>query len=121
MKKMPAAMLFAVVTLFVFNCACFADDLEGIISGNTAAAAAQAGLNPAKAIAGLSMWALIWGLIFNSVGVFAFLYGKKRSNLPYLIIGVILVIYPYAVQQTLLIFIIGSALTASLYFFRKGI
>jgi hypothetical protein len=123
MKKISAAILLAFVAAFSFGCICFADDLEGILSGNTVIAAAQApaDLNPGKALAGLSMWALIWGLIFNSVGVFAFLYGKKKSNLPYLIIGVILVVYPYAVQQALLIFVIGAALTAALYFFRKGI
>ena len=67
------------------------------------------------------MWALIWGLIFNAVGVFAFLYGKNKSNVIFMVIGVILVLYPYAVQQTVAVFVIGVVLTAALYFFRRGV
>jgi hypothetical protein len=118
MKKI---FLAAIITVLAMNCFCLAKDISGIPEGITITAATQAAadVNPGKVIAGLSMWALIWGLLFNSVGVFAFLYGKKRSNVTYIIIGVLLVAYPYVVQQAILVFIIGALLTAALYVFRK--
>jgi hypothetical protein len=116
MKKKVAII---VLVFFALGAACYAESLDTLINGTTATAAT--GLDPAKVIAGLSMWALIWGLIFNSIGVFAFLYGKKRSNVIYMVIGVLLVIYPYAIQQTTAVFVIGVVLTAALYFFRRGI
>jgi|GEM_PF-2694951 hypothetical protein len=117
MKKI---LLAAVLAVAAMNCLCLADDLSGMPEGITISAASQAaGVNPGKVMAGLSMWALIWGLIFNSVGVFAFLYGKKRSNVAYIITGVLLVAFPYVVQQAVLVFIIGALLTAALYFFRQ--
>jgi hypothetical protein len=116
MKKIAAIIVLVVLAL---GAACYAESLDTLINGTTATAAT--GLNPAKVIAGLSMWALIWGLIFNAVGVFAFLYGKNKSNVIFMVIGVVLVLYPYAVQQTVAVFVIGVVLTAALYFFRRGI
>lgn len=98
--------------------AILADDLEQAL-GITAAAQNSPETQVTKLIAGLSMWGLIWGLLFNSVGVFAFLYGKNKSNAVFMVIGVLLIIYPYVVQQTYLVALVGAVLTVSLYFFRR--
>ncbi len=70
-------------------------------------------------LAGFSIWGIMWGTVFSGVGVFAFLYGKKKSNAPFIIIGVILCAYSLFVRDTRTIFIVGAVLTAALYFFRE--
>ena len=61
---------------------------------------------------------IIGGLVFGSIGFVAFVYGKKLSNFRALGIGVALMIYPYFVRSTVWLYVVGVALTASLYFFR---
>ncbi|HTL69813.1 MAG TPA: hypothetical protein VL404_00835 [Candidatus Eisenbacteria bacterium] len=58
------------------------------------------------------------GTLFGSIGFVAFVYGKKEAAWKPLVIGLVLMGYPFAVQDTTLLWVIGSALTASLYFFR---
>lgn len=94
----------------------FAGELEQALGMTATGQPAEAQVT--KIIAGLSMWGLIWGIIFNGVGVFAFLYGKKRSNVAFIIIGILLIAYPYVVQQAYLVALVGAVLTVSLYFFR---
>ena len=38
---------------------------------------------------------LVWGLVFGSIGLFNFLYGKKVGNLVIRYTGVALMVYPY--------------------------
>jgi hypothetical protein len=64
-------------------------------------------------------WAnIIGGLIFGSIGMVAFMYGKKEKNGKPLCIGIALMAYPYFVPNTLLVYIIGIGLTALLYFWK---
>ncbi len=63
--------------------------------------------------------ALFGSLIFGVVGIAAFRYGK-RSALPVpMILGIVLMGFPYFVPQTWLLYTIGSALTSAVWFFRK--
>ncbi len=48
----------------------------------------------------------------------AFIYGKKSGSLKPVIIGIALMAYPYFVESSGLIFLIGALLTASLFLFR---
>ena len=48
----------------------------------------------------------------------AFVYGKKSALAKPMIIGVVLMVYPYFVSATWLTFLIGAALTAALFMFR---
>lgn len=48
----------------------------------------------------------------------AFVYGKKSGLAKPVIIGIALMAYPYFVESTWLIFLIGAFLTASLFVFR---
>ena len=61
---------------------------------------------------------LFWGLIFGSIGLGFFLYGKKqRSPIP-MVCGLVLMIYPYFIGNTLLLVAIGAVLIAIPYFIR---
>ena len=61
---------------------------------------------------------IIGGLVFGSVGFIAFVYGKKQTNFKIMILGALLMAYPYFIQNTLLIYVIGAVLTAALFFLR---
>lgn len=62
---------------------------------------------------------LFAGLIFGSIGFVAFIYGKKRAFWRPMIIGIALMAYPYFFSGTIVIYLIGIALTATLYFWRE--
>ena len=62
---------------------------------------------------------LLAGLIFGSIGFVAFAYGKKMGLGRPMIIGIVLMAYPYFFSGTLIIYFIGVALTAVLYFWRE--
>jgi hypothetical protein len=62
---------------------------------------------------------LFAGLIFGSIGLGAFIYGKKNAFWRPMVIGIILMAYPYFLSGTLLIYLIGIVLTAALYFWRE--
>lgn len=62
---------------------------------------------------------LFAGLIFGSIGFVAFIYGKKMASFRPIIIGIVLMVYPYLISVTLLIYLIGIALTALLYFWKE--
>jgi hypothetical protein len=61
---------------------------------------------------------LFAGLVFGSIGLAAFIYGKKMASWRPMIIGVALMAYPYFFSGTLVIYLIGIALTTTLYFWR---
>lgn len=66
----------------------------------------------------MSVATLWWGLLFGSVGLGFFLYGKKqRSPIP-MVCGLALMIYPYFIGNTLLLVAIGIVLMAVPYFIR---
>jgi hypothetical protein len=61
---------------------------------------------------------LLWGLVFSSIGVGFFLYGRKQKRVVPLVCGVALVGFPYFVSSIWLLVGIGVALTAIPYFVR---
>ncbi len=61
---------------------------------------------------------LFGAILFGSIGMGAFVYGKKSGAIKPIIIGILLMIYPYFIPQTWLMYLAGSALTFSLYLFR---
>ena len=58
-------------------------------------------------------------IIFGSIGLGAFIYGKKNVSWRPMVIGIALMVYPYFFSRTFLIYIIGIILTAALYFWRE--
>lgn len=61
---------------------------------------------------------LFWGLIFGSIGLGYFVYGKKQRQPVPLVCGIALMVYPYFVGGTLAMIAIGVALMAIPYFVR---
>ena len=61
---------------------------------------------------------LLAGIIFGSIGLGAFIYGKRMSLLRKMIIGIALMAFPYFFSGTLVIYLIGIALTLALFFWR---
>lgn len=58
-------------------------------------------------------------LIFGIIGLAAFRYGKKMHEGAPLGIGVALMVYPYFVSRTWLLYVVGLALCAGLYLLRE--
>jgi hypothetical protein len=61
---------------------------------------------------------LLWGLLFSSVGLGYFLYGKKQRAVVPLVCGLVLMIYPYFIANAFAVVILGVALAAIPYFWR---
>ena len=61
---------------------------------------------------------LIADLLFGLIGMAAFAYGRKQGRLKTTLISVALMVYPYFISGTLLLYGIGVALTAALFIFK---
>jgi hypothetical protein len=66
----------------------------------------------------MSAATLLWGLLFSSIGVGFFIYGKKQRAPVPLICGIVLAVYPYFVANVFALISIGVTLCAIPYFFR---
>lgn len=67
----------------------------------------------------MSEYGLLWAVIFGSIGIAFFVYGRRQRAVVPLICGVALVILPYLVSDTLLLVVAGVALIALPYFYRN--
>jgi len=61
---------------------------------------------------------LLWGLLFSSIGLGFFLYGRKQRAVVPLVCGLVLMIYPYFVPNVVGLVAIGVGVTAIPYFLR---
>jgi len=61
---------------------------------------------------------LLWGLLFGSIGLGYFIYGKKQRAVVPLVCGLALMVFPYFVSNALLLVGIGVMLAAVPYFLR---
>ncbi|MEP6602577.1 MAG: hypothetical protein ABJB69_01355 [Spartobacteria bacterium] len=61
---------------------------------------------------------LIAGFIFGSIGFVAFVYGKRMNLWKPMFCGIVLMVYPYFVADTLALFAIGGIGTLALFFLR---
>ena len=61
---------------------------------------------------------LLWGVLFSSIGLGFFVYGKKQSRLVPLVAGLALMVYPYFVDTVPLVLGVGITLIALPYFVR---
>jgi hypothetical protein len=61
---------------------------------------------------------LLWGLLFGSIGLGYFIYGKKQRAPVPLVCGLGLMIFPYFVSNTMLLVGVGAMLIAIPYFLR---
>jgi len=60
----------------------------------------------------LNIPSLVLSLIFSSIGLGYFLYGKRQQRFQFLLIGLALMVYPYLVSGTTTLTIVGLLLTA---------
>ena len=61
---------------------------------------------------------LLLGVLFSSIGVCYFIYGKTQKVIIPFICGLILMIFPYFIENTWIIFLVGSVLVGIPYFIR---
>lgn len=61
---------------------------------------------------------LLWGVLFGSIGLGFFIYGRKQRAVVPLVCGLALMIFPYFVSNNILLVAIGIALMAIPYFLR---
>ena len=61
---------------------------------------------------------LLWGVLFGSIGLGFFVYGRRQKVVVPLVCGVALMIFPYFVSNTLLLVTLGVVLIATPYFLR---
>ncbi len=61
---------------------------------------------------------LFLGLVFSSMGLGYFIYGKKQALFMPLICGVLLMVYPYFVPGILLMVLVGLLLMVLPFVFR---
>ena len=55
---------------------------------------------------------LLWGSLFGSVGLGFFIYGKRQKAVVPLVCGLVLMVFPYFVSNTIALVAIGIALIA---------
>jgi hypothetical protein len=112
MKK----LLFIIFGVF-FATSAYCQDTQQLI-GQMAEVYTGSDLSSSGLIGGFSMWGLMGGILFGSIGFGVFIYGKKNSELKPTLIGIALMIYPYFLRGTIALYLVGIGLTAALYFFR---
>jgi hypothetical protein len=66
----------------------------------------------------MSTATLLWGLLFSSIGLGFFLYGKKQRAVVPLVCGLALMVYPYFIANVAVLIGVGIVLTAVPYFFK---
>ena len=63
-------------------------------------------------------WEILGGLLFSGIGFVACAYGRKMGQVKPVLVGVLLMCYPYFVSGVGWLYGIGVALTAALFYFR---
>ena len=61
---------------------------------------------------------LMWGMVFGSVGLGFFTYGKKQKAVVPLFTGVALFVFPYFISNVYILVFVGVALVALPFFVR---
>ncbi len=64
------------------------------------------------------MATLLWGVLFGSIGLGFFIYGKRQGAPVPLACGLLLMVFPYFVSNVWATVLIGSLLMAIPYFVR---
>ena len=62
---------------------------------------------------------ILGAIVFGLVGIAAYRYGKRASLPAPKWIGVALMLYPYAISATWLLYVVGAGLCIGLYVYRK--
>jgi hypothetical protein len=63
----------------------------------------------------LSASSLFASFLVGMVGLGLFIYGKKQTRLPQLVVGMALMVFPYFVESVLLVYAVSVALLLGLW------
>lgn len=66
----------------------------------------------------MTVSAIVWGLLFGSIGVGYFIYGRKQQAPVPLMCGIALIIFPYFVTNIIALVAVGIVLVCIPYFIR---
>jgi hypothetical protein len=58
---------------------------------------------------------LLASIVPSSIGFVAFMYGKRQGRIPHMVIGVLMMIYPYFISNVLIMLAIGGAMSLGLW------
>jgi hypothetical protein len=61
---------------------------------------------------------LLGQILFGTIGMGAFIYGKKQNLLKPMLIGIVLTAYLFFGPPTWLLYLIGTLLSSALFLFR---
>ena len=64
----------------------------------------------------LSAGNIIAGLIFSGIGFVAFTYGRKQERYRTMVMGIVLMAYPYFTPSAAITCVVGTVLVGALYF-----
>ena len=57
-----------------------------------------------------SAWYIVGSLLFSTIGIFVFRLGRRTKNTYVVVLGVVLIVYKYAVTNVFMIFVMGGCL-----------
>ena len=58
------------------------------------------------------------GLLFGTIGFIALIYGRRQSSIRTIGVAVALMVYPYFISNTAVMYLVGAVLVAALLVFR---
>ena len=61
---------------------------------------------------------LIWGMVFGSIGLGFFIYGKKQKKIVPFVTGLALFVFPYFISDVTMLLIVGAIIVVMPYFGR---
>ena len=61
---------------------------------------------------------MIWSVVFSSIGMGFFMYGKKQGSMVPLCSGLALILFPYFISSVAMLLVVGIILIAIPYFVR---
>ena len=70
-------------------------------------------------LSSISAAALLWGVVFGSIGLGYFMYGRKQKATVPLVCGLVLMVFPYFISNAVAIVVIGVVVSAVPYFVRR--
>ncbi len=63
----------------------------------------------------LEMGPLLTSMLVSSVGLVLFMYGRRMKRVPQIVVGLVLVVFPYFVSSVWLMLVIGAVLVGGLW------
>lgn len=118
LNKIMRNILLAIMIIILLTSLGYCQNTQNLIEEVTNLYNCSEGLG-SNLIAGFSWAGLIGGILFGSIGFIAFVYGKKNAKFKPMLIGALLMVYPYFVKNTIAMYLAGIALTAVLFIWRK--